>query len=261
MATASMGIAAGDFDGNGKLDLHVTNFRNQASSLFMQTNAELFSDLSAAFHIDRVTFSMVGFGTQAMDVNLDGLLDMAIVNGHIEDMSSIGRGYKMPPQMMLNTDRRGFEVVTVDDPSGFWDRPSLGRSLAAVDWNNDGRMDLVANHLDLPASLLENQTLSDGHWLMLKIIGSKSDRDAVGAKVTVAISEQPGAAKTIRGQTGADGYLCRNDSRLHFGLPASAQVVDITIDWPSGYQQIIPSVKVDQEYLVVEGEPIWQTQH
>ena len=261
-ATASMGIAVGDFDGNEELDLHVTNFRNESSSLFMQSSGGLFSDLSAKFNIDRPTFSMVGFGTQAFDVNLDGRLDMAIMNGHIEDMSSIGRGYKMPPQVMLNTGRKGFDTTNVEDPSGseaggFWDRPTLGRSLVTVDWNNDGRMDLVANHLDVPASLLENQTRSDGDWLSLKIVGVSSDRDAVGAKVTVTASGQADAAKIIRWQTGADGYLCRNDSRLHFGLGSQVPIVDVTIDWPSGTRQTISGVKTSREYIVVENESAW----
>ncbi|MGB7328095.1 MAG: FG-GAP-like repeat-containing protein [Rubripirellula sp.] len=250
IATAGMGIASGDFDADGNLDFHITNFWEQSSSLFLQRSPGTFTDLAPRYNLVGPTFAMLGFGTQSLDINRDGWMDLMILNGQIEDFSDAGHPFRMQPQCFLGTGGRMNETP-IEDPSGYFHRKQLGRTLARVDWNRDGRWDFVANHLDAPLALLENQTESTGHWIQFQLVGVESERDAIGARVVVRCGDT--SRSTWR--TAGDGYLCNNEPVVDVGLGDHESISDVTIHWPSGSTQTITNIAVDHRYVIVQDQP------
>ncbi|GAA5506598.1 beta-barrel assembly-enhancing protease [Novipirellula caenicola] len=245
-----MGIAAGDFNRDGLLDLHVTNYWQQPANLFLQRSGGFFTDYAAQYGVAEPSRATVGFGTQASDFDRDGWLDLAVLNGHVFDPVENNTPeipFRMPPQLFRGH-HGGFALdVTATEADSFWSTPTLGRTLAKLDFNRDGRPDLVANHLDASVALLENRT-EGGHWLRLDLVGVTSERDAVGAHVTVRHADDVWHSWVI----GGDGYLCTNESTVDFGVAAHSQVAEIKIEWPSGARQIFTGVDTNQSYLVVE---------
>ncbi len=244
-----MGIATGDFDRNGRIDLHVTNYTEESSDLYLQRLSGIFEDEYIRYGLEDATRPMVGWGTQAADFNADGWLDLAIVNGHLYSHLTDGHPYQMLPQLFQGS-RAGFSEVTPEpDEDPFWRTPSLGRALAAFDWNRDGRIDLVAYDLDAPAALLENRTTA-GNWLQLQLIGTISERDAVGAKVII----QSGADRWTGWVTSGGSFLCANEAKLHFGIGEQESIDTVTITWPSGRTEQHSQLDSNRSYQLVEGQ-------
>ena len=249
--TASMGIAAGDFDNTGTLDLHIANFQNESACLYL-AHSSYFQDRAAQFRLGVPSYEVLGFGSQALDFDNNGLLDLAVTNGHIDDYRAMSGPFRQKSQLFANLGNR-FEELKVSDPSGYWATPHLGRAMARLDFNRDGRNDLVVTHLSESSSLLLNETDQSGHWLQLKLIGVESERDAIGAKVMIESGEHQWTAWV----TGGDGYLCRNESVVSFGLGMLASADRVRIEWPSGAKQLLNDVAVDRRILVVENEADW----
>ncbi|MEL6109186.1 MAG: FG-GAP-like repeat-containing protein [Planctomycetota bacterium] len=250
---ACMGVAAADFDGNGRLDLHVTNFLDECSNLYLQNGSHQFVDTAVAFGLDRSTVSKVGFGTQAFDYDNNSTMDLIIGNGHIEDLRDQGKPFSMRTQILSRTPE-GFSLANIQGDPTYWDSTHLARGVAITDWNRDGRVDAVVSDLTHSVALLENQTEPVGHWLHVRLAGTKSERDAIGARATVRYE---GGATHAQVQTG-DGYLCKNEHRLYFGL-GDAQSATIVIDWPSGLTQRFDDVPANGRWLLVETQStIWQ---
>ena len=161
VAQSCMGIASGDFDHNGRIDFHVTNYTDESSDLFMQQSSGLFVNQFSMYGLDDATRAMLGWGTQAADFDNDGWLDLAIVNGNIYNHSKDGTPYRMPPQL-IQGGSRSFKLVVPDAKAdSFWTMPTLGRTLATLDWNRDGKPDFVASHLDVPVALLEKSPTAE----------------------------------------------------------------------------------------------------
>ncbi len=247
--TACMGIAAADFDHNGYLDFHITNFDDEWSNQYMQSEQRVFTDLALPFGIDLVSSGMLGFGTQPLDYDNNSFVDLVIGNGHIEDFRENGSAFQMPTQVLAGTGSV-FEAMSVEGDPGYWQRGHLSRSLVTLDWNHDGRMDFAVTDLQEPLALLENRTASLGHWLQIHLVGTTSERDAIGAVVTVDLQDR---SLTAFFQTG-DGYMGKNQSILHFGLGPSTSVDKISVEWPSGESQQWTKILADRRWLIVEGE-------
>ena len=251
-AQACMGVAAGDMDGNGRLDLHVCNFYGESSNLFLQVNRGFFSDATIRRGIEPVSKQQLGFGTQGADFDNDGRLDLFVLNGHLFDRKDGKVPFRMKPQLLTGTET-GFIDAKVEsdaDHESFWERPALGRTVAQGDFNRDGRLDLICNHLDGPVELLRNQTDEAGHWVTLELVGVDSERDAIGAKVIVTNGKQKQTAWMI----GGDGYMCTNEACVHIGLGSDSESIErIDIEWPSGQRQQFANLSPDARYLVVEG--------
>jgi tetratricopeptide (TPR) repeat protein len=247
--TASMGVAVGDFDHNGWMDLHVTNFQDENASLYLNSEG-FFQDRNVQFGLDGPSYSVLGFGTQALDYENDGKLDLVVTNGHIEKAVTIPAPFEQPAQLFSNLGSR-FELIEVADPSGYWSENHLGRGLARLDFNRDGKNDFVITHLGETSALLLNQTETQNHWLQLSLVGVSSERDAIGAKVQIRFGNQQLTEWVVAG----DGYLCRNESVVSFGLGEVSAVDQIIIQWPSGQQQTIQSVPADRRLLIVENDP------
>ncbi|NND99759.1 MAG: tetratricopeptide repeat protein [Pirellulaceae bacterium] len=247
-ATASMGIAAGDFDRNGKIDLHITNFQDQTVSLFLGRQTG-FQDRNVQWGLSTHSASVLGFGTQAIDYDNDSLLDLVVTNGHIENATVLAAPFQQPAQLFANRGNR-FEWLNVDDRSGYWDAPHLGRGLARLDFNRDGNNDFVITHLGETTALMINATQTDNHWIQLQFIGVVSERDSIGTKITIRFDDQTRSEWITAG----DGYFCNNESLIPFGLGPSKSIDEIQVDWPSGKQQTFTDVAVDQRLLILEHE-------
>ncbi|MGC6550947.1 MAG: FG-GAP-like repeat-containing protein [Rubripirellula sp.] len=246
--TASMGIASGDFDRSGSLDLHVANFQNENACLYLSQNG-FFQDRVAQYRLGVPSYGVLGFGSQSIDFNLDGFLDLAVTNGHIDNYQKMSGDFKQRFQLFRNQNKRFTEVSWTND-SPYATEKHLGRALAKMDFDNDGREDLVVTHINEPSALLRGATESNNHWLQIQLVGVQSERDAIGAKITVRFAEQ----ELHQWITAGDGYLCRNHNLACFGLGAADEVQNIQIDWPTGKSQLISSTTVDQRILVIENQ-------
>jgi tetratricopeptide (TPR) repeat protein len=248
-AEGCMGIAAGDVDEDGDLDVFVTNFLNESNTLYQALPGLAFADTTRDAGLAEPSLPMLGFGTQFLDADLDGRLDLLVANGHIDDYRRYNRPYQMPPEFYYNTGDGRFSQQPGSEVGPYFTRQFLGRSLARWDWNRDRREDAVISNLDHPAALLTNTTAQHGRSLSLKLRGIDSSRDAIGTTVVLHLDQ-----RTITRQlTAGDGYQASNERRLVFGLSDSASVKRIDISWPSGKLDSYADLKADAEYLVIEG--------
>jgi tetratricopeptide (TPR) repeat protein len=245
---AGMGVACGDLDGDGRPELMVTNFYGEGTTLYQNLGEGLFADRSAASGIGLASRYLLGFGIAMADVTNDGLLDVMITNGHVNDNPRFYL-YAMPSRLYEN--RPDGRLVDVSARAGAaWDVLRVGRGLAAGDLDNDGRIDALILAQNDPVAYFHNQTSGVGHYLIMKLEGTKSNRDAVGARVTL----EAGGRKQVLQRQGGGSYQSASDPRLHFGLGKSERVTSIEIRWPSGKVDRWTDVAADTGYLAREGE-------
>jgi enediyne biosynthesis protein E4 len=253
---AGMGVACGDLDGDGRLDLAVTNFLGESTTLYHNHGNAVFSDRSAAAGLTTATRFVLGFGIAALDVNNDGRLDLAQANGHVVDYRPT-LPYAMATKLFLG-DKEG-RLTDVSDRAGApWQVARLGRGLAIGDIDNDGFIDVLVVAEKDPLAVFHNKPPSRknprekraDHFITLGLEGTSSNRDAVCARVTVMAST--GIQVAVR--FGGGSYLSSRDPRLHFGL-GSADVADrVEVRWPSGKTDIYRGLTGDRGYKLTEGD-------
>ncbi|RUL88596.1 FG-GAP-like repeat-containing protein [Tautonia sociabilis] len=244
---AGMGIACGDLNGDGAIDLLVTNFFGEGTTYYENLGGGQFVDRSASVGLLAATRSLLGFGTALIDAQNDGRLDLLTVNGHVDDHRP-RFPYAMPAQLLLGSSVG--RLVPVDDPgSPPWDRPRLGRGLAVGDVDDDGRVDAVAIDQGGPLALLLNRS-EGGHFLTLRLEGTRSNRDAIGATCAVVA----GGLRRVAVRFGGGSYQSSSGPALHFGLGKEEWVDRIEVDWPSGLREVIEGVPADRRYRIREGE-------
>ena len=248
-AQACMGIAVDDVNGDSRLDFFITNFYEESNTLYVQKPGVLFADETREAGLRNPSFRMLGFGTQFLDVDLDGLPDLVVANGHVDDFSYEGKAYRMPPQCFRNAGGGQFLELTPGRRDSYFSGEYLGRGLARIDWNRDGREDFVVSHLDAPAALAANESSQCGNSLIIRLIGVQCSRDAVGTNVTV---NSAGSRRT-RQLTAGDGYQASNERILVFGLADAAEAEEVFIQWPSGAEQSLNHLAAGFEYRVIEG--------
>lgn len=244
---ANMGVACGDYDRNGFLDLYVTTFTDDSNTLFANLGASGFRDVTRLEGLHTPTIDTLGFGTVMSDLNSDGAMDLFITNGHIDDWRDRGEAWKMPAEM-LSFDGRLWHKHTAEEAGEFMKSERLGRAVSMADFDSDGDTDLFVVHQGDPASLLVNES-EQGRWLQVELIGTKSNRHAIGAKVTVTAND----LKLTQQLIGGSSYLTTHEPILHFGLGKESGPVQVQIDWPSGSQPHIETIKPDQRLRIVEG--------
>jgi tetratricopeptide (TPR) repeat protein len=244
---ASMGVACGDQDGDGRIDLLVTNFYGESSTLYRNLGGGLFADRTAGSGLGVATRYLLGFGTAFLDFDNDGRLDLATTNGHVNDDRPF-YPYAMPAQLLANTPSG--RLVDVSSRAGDpWRVPRVGRGLAVADLDNDGRPDVLILPQNDPLIYLCNRT-PGGHWITFALEGTRSNRDGVGAEVVVTSRGRRQVAQRL----GGGSYQSASDGRLHFGLGAESGPVVVSVRWPSGRTDRHEGLAIDSAYRLREGE-------
>jgi tetratricopeptide (TPR) repeat protein len=226
-ATASMGVVADDLDGDGVIDLFITNFLNEPNSFFRGHGGGVFVDEGLGANLATPSRSVTGFGVTGADLDSDGRLDLYITNGHVDDQPWVNSPMAQPPLVHRNLGSGRFSVENPGTNAN-WSQPVVGRGLATGDLDDDGSVDLVIVRRDGPAQVLRNTT-PGGNWLRVRLRGARSADPPVGTKVTL---RGPGLTST-RYVTSGTSYLSVHDSRILFGL-GKLEEVDLEVTWPSG---------------------------
>jgi tetratricopeptide (TPR) repeat protein len=247
----SMGIAVADLNADGLHEFHVTNFYNESATLFWQVAPGFFEDRTQSTRLHTPSLKVLGFGTQFLDANLDGLPELFVTNGHIDDLQDIGQPYRMPPQLFYWNGSR-FETGPHAAAGSYFADAWLGRAAARVDWNNDGLNDLVVGHLEDDYALLTNITSKHGNFLSLRLVGTVSSRDATGTSVRISVGRQTQFQQLAAG----DGFQASNERRLIFGLGAASLADTIEIAWPSGIRQTFKNLRTSRHYVLIEDAQI-----
>ncbi|MDG2131095.1 MAG: FG-GAP-like repeat-containing protein [Fuerstiella sp.] len=252
LAQACMGIAADDVDGDGRIDFFVTNFRLEPNTLYLQTSPGHFVDATHAARLDAPAMPYVSWGTQFLDPDLDGDLDIVVVNGHVADNRIYGGDYHQRPQIFENTGDTRFRELTAAAAGDYFGREFLGRGLARIDWDRDGRMDFAVSNMLSQASLVTNVSEKYGHYFSLLLRATLSARDAVGTVVELKTRDREWTKKLAAG----DGYMASNERLLQSGLGSVDSVSSLRVTWPSGTQQSFTSLLTDATMILVEGHDI-----
>jgi len=239
-----MGIAWGDYDNDGSMDLFVTTYTNQPKSLYHNDQGSLFSEHSYPAGISQTTYPWVAFGTMWADFTNKGSLDVIIANGHVQDLVhqvDSGNDYPQRIQLFENEGKGTFRDVSIQAGDAF-KTPIVGRAVAIADFDNDGRVDALVSNLEGAPVLLHNESSThDNHWLALDLRGH-SGWAAIGARVKIT----SGGTTQLR-EVRADGsYLSANDPIVHFGLGASTKIDSLSIRWPGKKWENLTPPTADQ---------------
>jgi len=240
---AGMGVDFADYDNDGWPDLVVTNLANQRYALYRNTHDGSFSYSSTNSGISQMTMGHTGWGVHFLDFDNDGWTDLLIAQGHDLDNIELTNPNLHYRDSMLLARNNGKKFVDVSAQSGSaFEKAWAARGMAVGDVDNDGRLDAVVTTNDGPIHIVHNETPTQNHWILLNLVGHKSNRDAIGAWVKIETSSGIQTATV----TTASSYLSSNDKRVHFGLGKSTEVTKIEIHWPSGIVQTLNGIKGDQ---------------
>lgn len=250
----SMGVDFGDFDHRGRLDIYVTNFADQPNNLYHNLGSQGFTDIGWASKTGQPSYPYVKWGTGFVDFENNGWRDLFVANGHVYpqvDAIPGGLKYRQPMQLFHNLQDGTFEDVSMS--SGLNQVPLACRRGAAFgDINNDGLVDIAILNVGEPPTLLVNRSQNGNHRVLFRLIGKKSNRAAIGARVTIAA----GGQKSFDEVKAGSSYLSQNDLRLHFGLGAAKTMETVEVRWPNGNTELLRDVAADAIYTIVEGEGI-----
>ena len=254
-AKAGMGTDFGDYDGDGRLDLVVTNHEFEINSLFRNLGGGLFAESTVESGIGPATLPYVGFGAVFLDYDNDARLDLAIVNGHVVDNTAQFRPsskYAQPQAAVSQYDgNRRFVDVTRSAGPGFAVE-KVGRTLVAGDIDNDGDLDLLVTNNGQAADLLRNDGGNRGSAILIRLIGKRSNRDGIGAKLQI----KTGTTTHVRYVKAGSSYLGQNDMRVHVGVGDATLIDRLEVRWPSGQMDTATRVPANSVVTVVEGEGI-----
>ena len=253
-ARAGMGVDVADFSNSGSAGIAITNFDNEMLGLFRASGKGAYEDVAIQAGVGAPTKPMLGFGCVFADFDLDGALDLALANGHIDDTVRNIRGnvgYAQPPQMFLNLGKGTFHDMTLDMGPDF-SKPKVGRGLAYGDFDRDGDLDLLLTTNNGPAYLFRNDQRSGNRSIRLRLVGTKSNRDAIGATVRI---ESGGVSQTRMVKSGSS-YLSQSELPLTFGLGNRDLADRVVIQWPSGRTEEFRALKAGRAYQCVESKGI-----
>ena len=248
-----MGTSFGDYDNDGWLDIAVTNFQDDPNSLYHGEGDGTFADASYASRLGGVSLPYVGWGVDFVDLDNDGFTDLFVGNGNIYDnVEMFDPGYTYPQRNHLFRNQGDGTLSEISSQCG----PGLSlnkvsRGVAFVDYDNDGDIDILVTNSNQTPDLLRNESPNQNNWLNLRLVGTASNRDAIGAQVKIFA---PGLEPQLREVKSGSSYLCQSDMRLHFGLGNASIVTRIEIRWPSGLDDTFEGIAPNQFLEVREGE-------
>jgi hypothetical protein len=243
---AGMGIACGDADGDGWLDLYVSHYHRQGNTFYRNQQRLSFRDHTAAMSLLVPSLPYLGFGCEFFDYDNDGWLDLYVSNGHV-----LGPNYpdwKMKPQLYRNLNGERFDEVT-GSAGPYFQGEYLGRGSAVADYDNDGAADFAVSHLDQPIALLRNTVSSRGNSIGFRCIGAVSNRDGVNATITLHLGDRTLTRQVI----GGGSYQSAPDYRGLVGIGDRASVDRIELKWPSGKHDVWNNVPAGGLYSFFEG--------
>jgi hypothetical protein len=247
-----MGVGVGDFDNDGWLDIVRTNFSEQVPTLYRNYGAA-FEDASLRGGLG-VNRKYVGFGVGFLDFDNDGWADILMANGHVYSQiadKGLHVKYKQPKLLYRNLGNQRFaDVSTKGGPAILGE--NLGRGCAFGDFDNDGDVDVLVNNLDGPPTLLRNDGGKDGHSILIKCVGTRSNRSAIGTRVRVKHGEHRQLGEVMSGSS----YYSQNDLRLHFGLGRATAVDAVEVSWPSGLKESFTDLPADHLFVIQETKGI-----
>jgi enediyne biosynthesis protein E4 len=253
-ARAGMGVDVGDFDNSGSSGIAITNFDNEMIGLYRAAKPGVYDDIATGAGIGAASRSTLGFGCMFLDVDLDGALDLAVANGHIDETVRNIRGnvgYAQPPQLFLNLGNGKFRDVAADVGGGF-EKPRVGRGLAFADFDRDGDLDILLTTNNGPAVLFRNEQLAANHTIRFELQGTQSNRDAIGANVQIFAGDLC-QSRMVRG---GSSYLSQSELPLTFGLAKRDKIDRVVIQWPSGRTEEHKNLQSPKAYKCLEGKGI-----
>ncbi len=252
-ARAGMGVDVGDFGNSGRSGVAITNFDNEMIGLY-DFAGKTYEDVAARAGVGLASKNSLGFGCAFLDANLDGWLDLAVANGHIDETVRNIRGnvgYAQPPLLFLNNGKGNFRDVATQAGGGF-ELPKVGRGLAYADFDRDGDLDLLLTTNNGPAYLYRNDQLAGNHSIRFRLVGTKSNRDGIGATVRIFSS---GLTQSRMVKSGSS-YLSQSELPLTFGLEKHEHVDRAVISWPSGRTEEFKNLTAGRSYECTEGKGI-----
>ena len=248
---AGMGLAVGDYDNDGRVDFHITNFSDDSNVLYHNDGDGNFTDVTFQAGLGELSIPFLGWGTSFIDYDNNGWADLIVANGHIYpivDQHQWGTSYAQQPLLFRNLMNGKFERVGAAPGSGLA-RALTARGLAVGDLDGDGRLDVVINNIDSRPTILRNVGTPAGHWLSIRLVGDPSkkiSRDAIGARVYVTT----GKLRQRQDEISGTGYASQNDLAVHFGLGSATSVDKIEIRWPDGFLQTVRAPGVDRRITI-----------
>jgi enediyne biosynthesis protein E4 len=247
---AGMGVDFEDYNNDGWPDIVITDLANQRYALFNNLKDGSFDYVTSATGLGQISLLHSGWGVRFLDYDNDGWKDLFVVQSHVMDTIQVNEPnlrYREAPLLLHNELGKKFSDVSPLSGDVFRQQWAA-RGLATGDINNDGKVDAVVTSVDGPVWVLLNQTETANHWITLNLVGTKSNRDAIGARVTISTASGDQFATV----TTSSSYQSSSDKRVHFGLGTADSVREIEIRWPSGIRQIIKNAKADQIMTVTE---------
>jgi hypothetical protein len=249
-AQSGMGVAAGDYDGNGYLDIFVTNFARDTNTLYKNLGNMFFVDTTVAAGLGEISLPYLGWGAQLSDFDNDGLLDIFVANGHVYPQVNalkVGQSYLQRKELYRNLGDGKFEEIARNVSADFMKGKSA-RGSAVADYDNDGDLDILVVNLNDRPSLYRNEADKTNHWIGFRLEGTRSNRSAIGARVEIEVLGR----KQISEVRSGGSYLSQDDLRVHFGLGKAARVDRTRIRWPNGNTQELGGFDADRYVTIRE---------
>jgi hypothetical protein len=246
LPNGSMGLAVLDYDSDLHADLWVTNYENESFALYHNEGSGMFRCLTESAGITALGTLYVGFGTVAADFTRSGFEDLVVTNGHVMQHPRQAP-VAQDPLYLRNNGRRKF-LRQRFEPDSYFSGRHRGRGVVTADLDQDGKLDLVFSHTNEPAAILRQTTELAGNWVEIELVGRRSNRDAIGARVVLQTSR----GKQLRTVVGGGSYLSQNPYRVNFGLPPDTRLAGAEITWPSGTVQVLSELAAGQTVQVVE---------